>query len=57
MTDRQTDGPLLRAGRRDTARQLIDQASGELVYYGTVATLAVVSLIACGIWLLDTALM
>ena len=57
MTDRQTNGPLLRADRRDTARQLIDQASGELVYYGTVATLAVVSLIACGIWLLDTALM
>ena len=38
--------------RRDTARQLIEQAGGELLYLGTVATFAVVSLIACVIWLL-----
>jgi len=56
MTELKISSPDL-PGRRDTARQLIDQASGELVYYGTVATLAVVSLIACGIWLLDTAVM
>jgi len=33
-------------------RQLIEQASGALVYLGIVAIFAVVSLIACGIWLL-----
>ena len=38
--------------RRDTARQLIEQAGGELLYLGIVATFAVVSLIACAIWLL-----
>jgi len=38
--------------RRDTARQLIEQASRALVYLGIVATFAVVSLIACVIWLL-----
>ena len=38
--------------RRDSARQLIEQAGGELVYLGVVATFAVVSLIACVIWLL-----
>jgi hypothetical protein len=38
--------------RRDSARQLIKQAGGELVYFGVVATFAVVSLIACVIWLL-----
>ena len=37
---------------RDTARQLIEQAGGELVYLGIVVTFAVVSLIACVIWLL-----
>ena len=55
MTELKISSPDLPA-RRDTARQL-NQASGELVYFGTVATLAVVSLIACGIWLLDTAVM
>ena len=38
--------------RRDSARQLIEQAGGELLYLGIVATFAVVSLIACVIWLL-----
>ena len=38
--------------RRDSACQLIEQAGGELVYLGVVATFAVVSLIACVIWLL-----
>jgi len=33
-------------------RQLIEQASGALVYLGIVAIFAVVSLIACVIWLL-----
>ena len=53
MTDRQTDGPLLRAGRRDTARQLIEQAGGELVHLGIVTTFGGVSLIACVAWLLS----
>ena len=39
--------------RRDSARQLIEQAGGELVYLGVVATFAVVSLIACVAWLLS----
>ena len=40
------------SARRNTARQLIEQAGGELLYLGIVATFAVVSLIACVIWLL-----
>ena len=53
MTDRQTNGPLLRADRRDTARQLIEQAGGELVHLEFVATFGVVSLFACVAWLLS----
>ena len=53
MTERKTNSPLLRAARRDTARQLIEQAGGELVYLGIVATFAVVSLIASVAWLLS----
>ena len=34
-------------------RQLIEQASGELVHLGIVATFGVVSLIACVAWLLS----
>ena len=53
MTEPKTNSPLLRAERRDTARQLIEQAGGELVHLGIVATFGVVSLIACVAWLLS----
>ena len=52
MTERKTNSPLLRAARRDKAK-LIEQAGGELVYLGIVATFAVVSLIASVAWLLS----
>jgi hypothetical protein len=51
MTQLKISNPALPA-QRDTARHLIKQAGVALVYLGIVATFAVVTLIACVIWLL-----
>ncbi len=51
MTQLKISTPGLPA-QRDTARHLIEQAGVALVYLGIVATFAVVTLIACVIWLL-----
>jgi hypothetical protein len=51
MTQLKISSPTLPA-QPDTARHFIKQAGVALVYLGIVATFAVVTLIACVIWLL-----
>jgi hypothetical protein len=51
MAELKTSSPGFPA-RRDPMRHLMSQAKVALVYLGIVATFAVVSLIACVIWLL-----
>jgi hypothetical protein len=53
MTELRTNSPLLRAARRDTAK-LIEQASPTtLLQLQIVVGLAIVSVIACVMWLLS----